>query len=93
MVTHLFFNGDHEVKKEHFNASFRPEDLARFGNLIADFTEKMTTYAGSAVDPGESGKLIAARLCRDTCFTSLEHPPPLRWPASIDARSATMRWM
>ena len=66
MVTHLFFNGDHEVKKEHFNASFRPEDLARFGNLIADFTEKMTTYAGSATDPDAYGKLIAARLCPDT---------------------------
>ena len=26
----------------------------------------MTTYAGSAADPGEYGKLIAARLCPDT---------------------------
>lgn len=26
----------------------------------------MTTYAGSAADPGEYGKLIAARLCPNT---------------------------
>jgi hypothetical protein len=38
---------------------------------IADFAEKMTTYAGSAADPGEYGKLIAARLCPDTLPYSL----------------------
>jgi hypothetical protein len=34
--------------------------------LIADFVEKVTTYAASVADPGEYGKLIAARLCSDT---------------------------
>ncbi len=38
----------------------------RFAKPIADFAEKMTTYAGSAADPGEYGKLIAARLCPNT---------------------------
>src|SRR6202040_3230407 len=40
--------------------------LERFAKSIADFAEKMTTYAGSAADPGEYGKLIAARLCPNT---------------------------
>jgi hypothetical protein len=68
MVTHLFFNdpSDQEVKKEQFNASVPSEDLERFGKSISDFAEKMTTYAGSAADPGEYGKLLAARLCPDT---------------------------
>ena len=52
--------------KEQFNASVPSEDLERFAKSIADFAEKMTTYAGSAADPGEYGKLIAARLCPDT---------------------------
>ena len=42
------------------------EDLERFGKSISDFAEKMTAYAGSAADPGEYGKRIAARLCPDT---------------------------
>ena len=67
MVTHLFLDdpSDQEVK-EQFNASVPSEDLERFAKSIADFSEKMTTYAGSAADPGEYGKLIAARLCPNT---------------------------
>ena len=66
MVTHIFLNdpSDQEVK-EQFNASVPSEDLERFAKSIADVAEKMTTYAGSAADPGEYGKLIAARLCPD----------------------------
>jgi hypothetical protein len=68
MVTHLFLNdpSDQEVKKEQFNASVPSEDVEHFAKPIADFAERMTTYAGSAADPGEYGKLIAARLCPDT---------------------------
>jgi hypothetical protein len=44
----------------------RFEDLKCFAKPIADFVEKMTTYAGSAADPAEYGKLIAARLCPNT---------------------------
>ena len=67
MVTHLFLNdpSDQELK-EQFNASVPSEDMLRFAKSIADVAEKMTTYAGSAADPSEYGKLIAARLCPDT---------------------------
>jgi hypothetical protein len=64
MVTHLFLS-DQEAK-EQFNASVPSEDRERFAKSIADCAEKMTTYAGSAPDPGEYGKRIAARLCPDT---------------------------
>ncbi len=64
MVTHLFLS-DQEAK-EQFNASVPSEDLVRFAKSIADCAEKMTTYAGSAPDPGEYGKRIAGRLCPDT---------------------------
>ena len=64
MVTHLFLS-DQEAK-EQFNASVPSEDIARFAKSIADVAEKMTTYADSAADPAEYGKLIAARLCPDT---------------------------
>ena len=67
MVTHLFLNDpSHQEMKEQFNASVPSEDLERFAKPIADFAEKMTTYAGSAADPGEYGKLIARRLCPNT---------------------------
>ena len=67
MVTHLFLSdpSDQEAK-EQFNASVPCEDLERFGKSIAAVAEKMTTYAGSAADPAEYGKLIARRLCPDT---------------------------
>jgi hypothetical protein len=64
MVTHLFLKDQEE--KEQFNASVPSEDPERFAKSIGDFAEKMTTYAGSAADPGEYGKLIVARLCPDT---------------------------
>ena len=56
MVTHLFLDdpSDQEVK-EQFNASVPSEDLERFAKPIADFAEKMTTYAGSAADPANTG--------------------------------------
>ena len=67
MVTHLFLGdpGDQELK-EQFNASVPSEDLQRFAKPIANFAEKMTTYAGSAPGPAEYGKRIAARLCPNT---------------------------
>ena len=67
VVTHFFLSDpSNQEVKEQFNASVPFEDLGRFARSIADFAEKMTTYAGSAVDPGENGKLIAARLCPTT---------------------------
>src|SRR6202050_4446726 len=46
MVTHLFLSD--EEAKEQFNASVPSEDPERFAKSVADFAEKMTTYAGSA---------------------------------------------
>ena len=64
MVTHLFLDDpSNQNGKEQFNESVPSEDLERFAKSIADFAEKMTTYAGSTEDPSEYGKLIAARLC------------------------------
>jgi hypothetical protein len=63
MVTHLFLS-DQEMK-DKFNATAPCEDRERFAKSIADFAEKMTTYAASATDPGEYGKRVAARLCPD----------------------------
>jgi len=66
MVTHLFLNDPSHQEVEQFNASVPSEDLERFAKSIADFAEKMTTYAHSAADPAEYGKLLARRLCPDT---------------------------
>ena len=61
MVTHLFLNdpSDQEVK-EQFNASISSEDLERFAKSIADFAEKMTTYAGGKIKL--TGFLIHGRI-------------------------------
>ena len=53
---------------------------------IADAAEKMTTYADSAADPAEYGKLIAARLCPDTLPYELGTPAAFEL-ASFDGRA------
>ena len=68
-------------EKEQFNASVPSEDTERFAKSIADFAEKMTTYTGSAEDPSEYGKLIAARLCPDIL------PYELGTPAAFEVAS------
>ena len=67
MVTHLFLNdpGNQEVK-ETFNKSAPSDDIALFSGYIADYTRKMTTYAGSVTNPEEYGKEVVSRLCPDT---------------------------
>jgi hypothetical protein len=92
MVTHLFLNdpSDQEMK-EQFNASVPSEDLERFAKSITDAAEKMTTYAGSAPNPAEWEADCGFALIH--CPTSLERRRHLRWPASMDARWVTMRWM
>src|ERR1700722_10275169 len=64
IVTHLFLNdpGNQEVK-ETFNKSVPSDDIALFSGYIADFTQKMTTYAGSVMNPEEYGKQMVSRLC------------------------------
>ncbi len=87
MVTHLFLDDPSNPKgKEQFNESVPSEDLERFAKSIADFAEKMTTYAGSTEDPSEYGKLIAARLCPDTLPYELETPAAFQ-VASFNGRA------
>jgi hypothetical protein len=63
LMTHLFFNDPAaQDMKEQFNTSVPSEDMDRFSKPIAEFTEKMTTYAGSAADPSEYAKQIVGRL-------------------------------
>lgn len=79
LITHLFLNdpGNQEVK-EQFNTSVPSEDVDRFAKAIAEFSEKMTSYAGSTANPAEYGKRIADRLCPNTL------PYELGTPASFD---------
>ena len=64
LTTHLFLNdpGNQEVK-ETFNKSVPSDDIALFSGYIADYTQKMTTYAGSAMNPEAYGKQMVSRLC------------------------------
>lgn len=67
MVTHLFLNDPaNQDVKETFNKSAPSDDVALFAGHIADYAQKMTTYAGSAVNPEEYGRQVASRLCPDT---------------------------
>src|ERR1700741_2498754 len=63
MITHFLLSdpANQEVK-ETFNKSVPPDDIALFSGYIADYTQKMTTYAGSAVNPEEYGKQMGSRL-------------------------------
>ena len=67
MITHLFLNdpGNQEVK-ETFNKSVPSDDITLFSGYIADYTQKMTTYAGSVMNPEEYGKQMVSRLCPNT---------------------------
>jgi hypothetical protein len=75
LITHIFLNDpESQDTKEQFNTSTPAENLNRFSRLIADFSEKMTTYAGSAADPAEYGKRVADQLCPVTLPYELGTP-------------------
>jgi hypothetical protein len=79
LITHLFLNDpSHQEVKESFNTSVPADDVALFSGHIADFTQKMTTYAGSVMNPEEYGKQMVARLCPTTL------PYELGTPAAFD---------
>ena len=79
LITHLFLNDpNHQEVKESFNISRPVDDVASFSGYIADFTQKMTTYAGSVMNPDEYGKQMVARLCPTTL------PYELGTPAAFD---------
>lgn len=79
LITHLFLSdpGNPEPK-ETYNKSGPSEDIAFLSGCIADFTQKMATYAGSAVNPEEYGRQMVARLCPITL------PYELGTPAAFD---------
>jgi hypothetical protein len=62
LLTHLFLNSSEELK-DKFNSSVPADDVAFFSKPIAELAEKMAVYAGSATNPSEYGKQVAARLC------------------------------
>lgn len=67
LITHLFLNDpNNQEVKESFNTSVPADDVASFSRYIADFTQKMTTYAGSVMNPEEYGKQMVTRLCPTT---------------------------
>ena len=79
LITHLFLNDPtHQEVKESFNTSVPADDMASFSGYIADFTKKMTTYAGSVMNPDEYGEQMVARLCPTTL------PYELGTPAAFD---------
>ena len=49
--------------KETYNKSVPSDDIALLSGYIADFTQKMATYAGSVMNPEEYGKQMVSRLC------------------------------
>jgi hypothetical protein len=79
LITHIFLNDPNQQDaKERFNQSVPSDDVASFSGYISDFAQKMTTYAGSALNPDEYGKQIVARLCPVTL------PYELGTPAGFD---------
>lgn len=79
LITHVFLNDpERQDVKEQFNTAVPAEDVRRFAKLIEEFSEKMSRYAGSVIDPQEYGKQVAARLCPTVL------PYELGTPAAFD---------
>lgn len=67
LITHLFLNDpNNQEAKESFNKAVPSDDIASFSRHIAEFTQKMSTFAGSVVNSEEYGKKVASRLCPTT---------------------------
>jgi hypothetical protein len=79
LITHLFLNDpNNQEVKEKFNRSVPSDDVASFSGYFAEFSRKMTTFAGSVMNPDEYGKQIVARLCPTTL------PYEIGTPAAFD---------
>jgi Domain of unknown function (DUF4331) len=79
LVTHLFLSDPTQPElRAQFNGAVPSEDLDRFSKPMAEFAEKMTTYAGSVVDPVEYGRQIIMRICPTVL------PYELGTPAAFD---------
>src|SRR5277367_2142761 len=79
--------------KETCNKSGPSDDIALLSGYIADFTQKMATYAGSAVNPEEYGKQMVSRLCPITLPYELEPQLHLISRDSMGGHWAIMLWM
>ncbi len=62
LLTHIFLSAGDDLK-DQFNTSAPAGDLALFSKPIAEFAEKVTSYAQSAVNPSEYGRQLVARFC------------------------------
>jgi len=52
MITHLFLNDpDHQDVRERFNQSTPSDGLTSFSGYIGELAQKITTYAGSVMNP------------------------------------------
>ena len=74
---------------------FQPTDLpllVRYAEAAALAEKAEGEIARKPLVKGKASPWVGI-LGQTHCLTSLEHPPHLRCPASMDARSATMRWM
>ena len=93
LMTHIFLSDpDESDLKEDFNRSPPSADVARFLEPVAEFVQRMTTYAKSSSNPAEYGKESPAVFVRRHCLTKLEHSLRLITRASTDAPCATMSW-
>jgi hypothetical protein len=75
LITHLFLSTSEDLINR-YNDSVPANDTEQFAKPIADFTEKLATYAGSAVNPSDYGKRVVARLC------------PITLPYELDTEAA-----
>ena len=64
--------------KEQFNAASPSDDVNCFAKFIEEFSEKLSGYAKSVINPKEYGKQVAARLC------PMVLPYELGTPAAFD---------
>jgi hypothetical protein len=64
LITHIFLSNEGDPALiEKFNTTVPSQDAELFAEPIAEFVERMTSYAGSAASPREYGKEVASRLC------------------------------
>jgi hypothetical protein len=63
LYTHIFLTNPAKPELiDQFNAAGPADDVANYAALTAEFAQKMSTYAGSVVNPSEYGKQVVSRL-------------------------------
>lgn len=64
LLTHVFLSD--QTLREDYNHSTPADDPGRFSRHISQLAEQLTTLAGSAADPSDYARRLAARLCPTT---------------------------